>query len=90
MYTGTSKNYITPIPELKGIVEVEKSFTVKSIHGFTKIDKKCLVSMFNVKTSFFILNNLKDFDGIIVLDLNKQVNAKLDFTGNVLHTSSGN
>jgi len=40
-------------------------------------------------TPFFILNNLRDFDGIIGVDLIKQVNAKLDFTGNVLHTSKG-
>jgi len=85
--TGTSKNYITPLPGLKGIVAADKPFTVKSIHGFTKINKKCLVSVFNVKTPFFILNDLKDFNGIIGLDL--QVNAKLDFTGNVLHTSKG-
>jgi len=46
--------------------------------------------VFNVKTLFFIINNLRDFDGIIGLDLLKEVNAKLDFTGNVLHTSNGN
>jgi len=46
--------------------------------------------VFNVKTPFFILNNLRDFDGIIGVDLIKQVNAKLDFTGNVLNTRIGN
>jgi len=41
--------------------------------------------VFKVKTPFFILKNLKDFG----LDLLKQVNAKLGFTGIVLHTSNG-
>lgn len=63
----------------------DKPFTVNSIHRCTKIDKKCLVSVFKVKTPFFILKNLKDFG----LDLLKQVNAKLGFTGIVLHTSNG-
>jgi len=70
-------------------VAADKPFTVKSIHGFTKINKKCLVSVFNVKMPFSILNDLKDFNGIIGLDLLKQVNAKLGFTGNVLQTNKG-
>jgi len=52
---------------LKGIVAAEKPFTVKLIHGCTKIDKKGLVSMFNVKTPFYILNILRDLADIIGL-----------------------
>jgi len=86
--TGTSKNYIAPLPMLKGVVEVETPFSVKSIHGHTQITKKCLISIFQVKSHFFLLNALKGFDGIIGLDLLKQVNAKLDFTKNMLQAGN--
>jgi len=58
-------------------VAADKPFTVKSIHVFTKVNKKFLVSVFNVKTPFFILNDLKDFNGIIGLDLLKHTSKEL-------------
>jgi len=69
-------------------VEVETPFSVKSIHGHTQITKKCLISIFQVESHFFLLNALKGFDGIIGLDLLKQVNAKLDFTKNMLQAGN--
>jgi len=86
--TGTSKNYIAPRPGLKGIAAVENPFSVRSIHGHTKIEHKCLISLFIVRSQFFILKVLKDFDGIVGLDLLKQVNARLDLTKNILEKKS--
>jgi len=87
--TGASKNYIKQLPELKHIVPVETPFKVKSMHGSTNIQQKCLIYLFQVKSYFFLINTLKDFDGIIGLDLLKKVNATIDFTKNIIKTNYG-
>jgi len=70
--TGVAKYFIRPYEGLKGICPVEPPFKVHSIHGVTAITKKCFVSIFNLKATFFILPDLTSFDAIIGLDLLKQ------------------
>lgn len=41
------------------------------------ITKKCFISLFNIKATFFILSDLSSFDGIIGHDLSKQGGASL-------------
>jgi len=43
-----------------------------SIHGVTTITKKCFLSIFDIKATFFILPDLTSFDAIVGLDLLKQ------------------
>ena len=56
--TGTSKNYIKPIKELKGIMSIGKPFIVHSIHGNNQITQKCVVNLYGRNTLSYILNNL--------------------------------
>jgi len=62
---GASKNFIRPRKELKGIRPVDSPFEIHSIHGATTVTKKCFVSIFNLKATFFILPYFTIFDGII-------------------------
>lgn len=87
--TGASKNYVRPLKELKNITPVEKPFRLKSIHGHNVVDKKCIMHLFNTKTTFFLLPNLTTFDGIIGLDLLNQTNVLLDFKNKKLTTNYG-
>jgi len=75
--TGASKNFIRPYKGLKGVRPVEAPFNIHSIHGTTQITQKCLVSIFDIKATFFILSDLSTFDGIIGLDLLTQAGASL-------------
>jgi len=68
---------------------VETPFEVTSIHGHTKIKQKCLIHLFNVKSYFFLLNNLNGYDGIVGLDVLKRVNAKIDLTKNIIEHDHG-
>jgi len=73
--TGASKNFIRPSKGLKGVRPVEAPFNIHSIHGTTQITQKCLVSIFNITATFFILSDLSTFDGIIGLDMLTQAGA---------------
>jgi len=75
--TGAAKNFIRPFKGLKGVRPVESPFAVHSIHGVTTIAKKCFISIFNLKATFFLLPDLTSFDAIIGLDLLKQAGASL-------------
>ena len=77
--TGCSKNYIKPLKGLKNITAVDNPFMVKSIHGFTCINKKCTINLFDTNSTFFILPSLSTFDAIVGLDLLTQISAVLDF-----------
>jgi len=77
------------LPELKNIIDVEKPFQVKSIHGGTKIDKKCIINIFNVESPFFILSTLDDFDAIIGLDLLMEIDANISLTNNEIKFNGG-
>lgn len=68
---------------------METPFEVTSIHGHTKIEQKCLIHLFNVKSYFFLLNNLNGYDGIVGLDVLKRVNAKIDLTKNIIEHDHG-
>lgn len=87
--TGASKNYIKPLTQLDGVVPVETKFVVQSIHGSNNISKKCALPMFGQTATFFILDNLSTFDGIIGLDLLKQVNAAISLKENKLLIQGG-
>lgn len=68
---------------------VDKPFQVKSLHGHTRIERKCQIQLFKTKTYFFILENLSDFHGIIGLDLLKKINANVDFEKNCITYDRG-
>lgn len=87
--TGTAKNYIKPLDGLKGIRDTENQFIVKSIHGRNTISKKCIMNLFGINSVFFILDNLSTFDGIIGLDMLKQIEAKIDLTKENIYHSKG-
>lgn len=87
--TGASKNYIKPLIGIKNIVPVNSPFLVKSLHGFNEIKYKCLISMFGQTGTFFILPDLKTFDGIIGLDLLTQVHATICLKTREISTNSG-
>jgi len=74
--TGASKNFIRPFEGLK-CVPVESPFEIHSIHGNTTVTKKCFVSLFDLKATFFILPDLSSFDAIVGLDLLKQAGVSL-------------
>lgn len=74
-FMGASKNYIRPHKRLQGVIPVESSFVVHSIYGSNNIAEKCKLSMFRCDMFFFLLDSLSTFDGIIGLDLVKQVGA---------------
>lgn len=87
--SGTAKNYVKPISELKGVVPVETKFCVSTIHGSNPIESKVFFSMFGFETPFFLLPQLGSFDGIVGLDLMKAANGVIDFGLEKLITDHG-
>jgi len=87
--TGASKNFIRPHKGLKGVRPVDSPFTIHSLHGVTTITKKCFVSLFDLKATFFILPDLSSFDAIIGLDLLKQAGASLCLASGHLRWGNG-
>lgn len=87
--TGAAKNFIRPFKGLKGVRPVQSPFTIHSIHGVTTITKKCFVSIFNLKATFFLLPDLTSFDAIVGLDLLKQAGASLCLASGKLKWGSG-
>ena len=75
--TGASKNYLKPLNHLKNVGPVETKFVVQSIHGSNNVTQKFTLPIFGQTATFFILNNLSTFDGIIGLDLLKHVDAAI-------------
>jgi len=82
--TGTAKNYVKPVKELKTILPVAKPFSVNSIHGSTEIKEKCLINIFNHTSPFFLLDTLSSFDAIIGFDLLTQAGVQLNLTKSLL------
>lgn len=87
--SGASKNYVRNLESLPGVVPVSSPFTVKSIHGSNAVRFKCILFMFGVESDFFILPNIGTFDGIIGLDLLKQVNGIIDLRSEKIITDFG-
>lgn len=86
--TGSSKNYIEPLAELKYIMPVQKEFKVKSLHGYNTIKLKCLDKIFDKDVPFFILPELSSFDAIIGLDTLTQTNAILHLKNKTFKTGN--
>lgn len=82
--TGAAKSYVRPIKGLKGIVPVDLPFAVSSIHGSTRVTKKCPINIFGKTFSFFVLDCFNSFDGIIGFDLLTQSGAILDIEAGVI------
>lgn len=82
--TGSSKNYIEPLAELKYIMPVQKEFKVKSLHGYNTIKIKCLD-----KIRVFDKDVLaSSFDAIIGLDTLTQTNAILHLKNKTFKTGN--
>lgn len=67
---------------------VESAFNVNSIHGANSITRKCRLFIFGLESEFFILPQLKTFDGIIGLDLLIRVGAQINLKSGELVTDS--
>jgi len=89
--TGASKSYIKKEIGLPTSVPVDSPFTVKSLHGFDKIERKCELDLFGVESHFFLLPGLKTFDalGLDGLDLLVQVGATIDLKCNSVKFNGG-
>ena len=82
--TGTSKNYIQNLNFLKGIKNSKKSFIAKTLNGQNIISQYCKIKIFGKISKFYILPQLKTFDGIIGYDFLKENNITFDFTSEFL------
>lgn len=89
MDTGAAKNYISPVIEYKSIVPVNCQFNVKSIHGKNRITHKAELSLFGHVSPFFILPELKTFDGIVGFDILRNANAIVNLKEDTLTTDYG-
>ena len=63
---------------------------VHSIHSHTVVNSKCILSIFNKDTDFFILPHLETFDAIIGLDTLNDIGAKIDFKKGKINYENGN
>lgn len=75
--TRAAKNYVKLRKGLKGVVPVEKPFTVSSVHGSSNIGQKCLMKVFGQVSPFYISDTLSSFDAIIGFDLLARVKISL-------------
>lgn len=68
---------------------MERQFTVKTINGCNLIEKKCKVFVLGKVSTFFILPNIKGFDGIVGYDFLKEIESKIDTTSGYLYYEGG-
>lgn len=68
---------------------VATPFSVHSVNGQTPIKQKCYVNLFGTNSTFFILQTLTTFDGIVGLDLLKKINANIDLKKGIILYNSG-
>lgn len=87
--TGASKNYVGKLKNLKGLSEIPQKFTVESVHGTSEISQKTILNIFNKNAIFYLLPELKSFDGIIGFDFLKFINATIDLGENKLNYDHG-
>lgn len=87
--TGAAKNYIRDLDLLKGVKLIDKPFTIKSVHGNSRITSRCLVSLFNRTTTFYILPELKTFDAIVGFDFLREIKAQIDCREGTLTHENG-
>lgn len=75
--TGASKNFIRPLNDLVKTVPLGKPFSVNTLNGGNLVDRKCTVVIFGYVTTFYLLDTLRNFDGIIGYEFLKEINGKL-------------
>lgn len=68
---------------------MDSEFQLTSIHGRNSIKEKCILSIFGVRSTFYLLPELKKFVAIIGLDLLLQVGAIIDLRQELICTNSG-
>lgn len=82
--TGTSKNFIRPLDDLITTVQIGTPFNVNTLNGTNPVDKKCTMVIFGYISTFYVLETLRNFDGIIGYELLKHINGKLNMTDDTL------
>ncbi|XP_046810943.1 uncharacterized protein LOC124420804 [Lucilia cuprina] len=86
--TGSNKNFCSPRLS-KGSIPLEKPISVKSVGGNVNIERKVVGSFFKFvgidePIHFYVLPELKTFDGIIGDDTLKELGALVDRKKNIL------
>jgi len=87
--TGATRSYVKPSKNLKGVSKINKNFIAESIHGKSVISEKCTLNLFNQNAVFYLLPDLKSYDGIIGFELLKRVNANIDLKLDRLNFDGG-
>ena len=87
--TGATKNYVRKLENLKGLSEIPQKFFAESVHGISEISQKHILNIFNRNTIFYLLPELKSFDGIIGFDFLKSINAAIDLGTDKLNYDHG-
>lgn len=68
---------------------MSKPFLVKSVHGASIIDQATRVNVLNMTETFFLLQNLPLFDGILGFDFIRKINGVIDTGNNILFFEGG-
>lgn len=69
--------------------KLSRPFLVKSVHGASRIDYSTVVNVFNRTETFYILENLPIFDGIVGFNFIKKINGIIDTGKNVMFFEGG-
>ena len=87
--TGCTKRYLKNTRGLRGIRKLSRPFFVKSVHGASRIDQATLVNVFNRTETFYLLENLPLFDGILGFNFIRGINGVIDTGKNVMFYEGG-
>lgn len=74
---------------LKGIKKLSTPFLVKSIHGANIIDYKAMINLFNTTETFFLLQDLPLFDGILGFSFLKNIQGVINTEKDTLSFRGG-
>lgn len=66
------------------MVQIGKPFNVNTLNGTNPINKKCTMVIFGYISTFYVLESLQNFDGIIGYEFLKKINGKLNMIDDTL------
>lgn len=77
--SGATYNYIRADSKIGESVPLPKTYTIKTIHGYSKIHSKKIINVLDSDITFFEINELVDYDMILGEQGLRQIKAVLNF-----------
>lgn len=83
--SGATHNYIGTKSKIGESVPLHKTYTPKTLHGYSKVSSKKVINILNHDLTFFEINELIDYDMILGEQGLRQIKATINLLENKLY-----